>query len=238
MRVGATLVLLLFCWSAQAHDLISAELAEGYLSKAAKWQKQSATAADKFEQAKAQLRIGVMLDEIRAYLNRDLAVHGEVQGLASNYLVAELKSLGTPLAYSRTRNYFTANSGYYRAALELGLSSALAREARLRLLRGEFYDSFDVDPLQTRQTAEQLEDNLALVDELIGSVSREPDREEVRFIAAIVYARAAKSASDARQRADYRAKALAYIDSFESDYPDSLRSAAMPVVREALLALR
>lgn len=238
MRAGVIVLVLLLAWSARAHDLITAELAEGYLKKAAKWQQQSVAAADKGERAMAQLRIGVMLDEIRAYLNRDLAVHGEVQGLASNYLVAELESLGTPLAYSRTRNYYIANSGYYRTALELGLSSAVAREARLRLLRGEFYDSFDVDPLQTRQSAEQLRTNLALVDELVSSISREPDLEEVRFMAAIVYAWAAKSASDARQQAEYRSTALAHIDLFESSYPDSLRSAAMPVVRDALLALR
>ena len=35
-----------------------------------------------------------MLDEIRELLNRDVATHGKVQGLASNYLVAELAQLG------------------------------------------------------------------------------------------------------------------------------------------------
>ncbi len=238
MRRLLSLVLLTaLLGSVHAHDLITAELAEGYLEKAAKWQKQSAGSAEQAERARALLRIGVMLDEIRGYLNRDLAVHGEVQGLASNYLVAELGELGTPLSYDRERRFFTANSRYYRAALDLGLSSGLAREARLRLLRGEFYDSFDIDPLQTSQSAEQLQAQVRLVDELYDSVSTEPDREEVRFIAAIVYARAAKITTDGKRRSVYLDKALVYIDAFGREYPDSMRSAAMPVVREALYSL-
>lgn len=237
MRVLLSLMLLTaVLGSAHAHDLITAESAEQYLANAAKWHKQSIGAAHKPERAMAQLRIGAMLDEIRGYLNRDLAVHGEVQGLASNYLVAELGKLGTPLSYDRERRFFTANSGYYRAALDLGLGGAPATEARLHLLRGEFYDSFDIDPLQTSQSAQQLQAQIRLVDALYVSVSDEPDREEVRFIAAIVYARAARVMTDRQQRTTYFEKALAHIDAFGREYPDSMRSAAMPVVREALNA--
>ncbi len=237
MRVLLPLVLLV-AWlgSAHAHDLITAELAKGYLDKAARWQEQSTGAAQKAERAMAQLQIGVMLDEIRGYLNRDLAVHGEVQGLASNYLVAELARGGTPLSYDQERRFFTANSRYYRAALDLGLSGAPARQARLGLLRGEFYDSFDIDPLQTSQSGQQLQAQLRLVDTLYDSVDDEPDREEVRFIAAIVYARAAKSTTDRQQRTTYHEQALAYVEAFAREYPDSMRSAAMPVVRDALNA--
>ena len=237
MRPLVAVALLLIATNIAAHDLITAELAEGYLNKATKWHQQSETDTDKSERAKAYLRIGVMLDEIRGYLNRDLAAHGEVQGLASNYLVAELKRVGTPLAYSESRNYFTANSEYYRTALEMGLNSTLAREARLRLLRGEFYDSFDVDPLQTGQSAEQLQHSVALVEQLLATVTREPDLEEIRFIAAIVYARAARVATDVAERAEFRGKALAYVEVFIGEYPESMRSAAMPVVRAALYDL-
>ena len=238
MRPLVALVLLLIATIAAAHDLITAESAEGYLKKAVRWHEQSETDTDTAERAKAYLRIGVMLDEIRGYLNRDLAAHGEVQGLASNYLVAELKRVGTPLAYSESRNYFTANSEYYRTALDLGLNSYLAKEARLRLLRGGFDDSFDVDPLETNQSPEQLRDSVQLVEQLIETVNREPDLEEVRFIAAIVYARAARAATDAAERADFRNKALAHVDGFMGDYPESMRSAAMPVVRASLYDLR
>ena len=179
----------------------------------------------------------MMLDEIRDLLNRDLAAHGTVQGLASNYLVAQLKSVGTPLAFSDRRHYFISNSAHYRSALQLGLDQGLDTTARLRLLRGEFYDSFGSDPLRTVQTDEQLQEQLMLVDSLIGNVDSEPELEELRFIATIVYARAAQSAADATSRSQYRNKALTTADSFERSYPDSLRSVAMPVVRESLRSL-
>jgi len=237
LRTLLLLVLLALFGPVLGHDLITAELAEGYLNKATKWQKQSVEETEKPERAKALLRIGVMLDEIRGYLNRDLAVHGKVQGLASNYLVAELDKLGTPLSYSGERRLFIANSGYYRSALELGLNRVLAREARLRLLRGEFYDSFDVDPLQTTQSMTQLQEQIYLADELNESVNTEPDLEEVRFIAAILYARAASLETGEAQRRIYLSEALVRIDAFSREYPDSLRSAAMPVMREALSTL-
>lgn len=238
MRPLAAIVLLLTATNTAAHDLITAQFAEGYLNKAVSWHQQGETDPDASERAKAYLQIGAMLDEIRGYLNRDIAVHGEVRGLASNYLVSELARSGTPLAYSTARNYFTANSDYYRKALRLGLNGSFEKEARLRLLRGEFYDSFEVDPFEARQDIEALSKSVILVEQLLETVSQEPDLEEVRFIAAIVYARAARAATDHVIRADFRNKALGFVDVFMSEYPDSLRSAAMPVVRDAVYALQ
>ncbi len=238
MRPLAAIVLLLIATNTAAHDLITAEVAERYLNKAASWHQQGETDTDRSERAKAYLQIGTMLDEIRGYLNRDIAVHGEVRGLASNYLVAELGRIGTPLAFSEARNFFTANLDYYRKALELGLNSRVIKDARLRLLRGGFYDSFEVDPFETRQDLQALNESVVLVEQLLDTVSQEPDREEVRFIAAIVYARAARAATDHVIRADFRNKALGFVDVFMGEYPDSLRSAAMPVVRDALYALQ
>ena len=238
MRSLFAFALLFIAGAADAHDLITAESAQRYLENAVLWQQQSVAAPDHSERARADLKLGMMLDEIRDLLNRDLAVHGEVQGLASNYLVAELKRVGTPLAFSERRHYFMANAGYYRAALQLGLEGDLATEARLRLLRGEFYDSFGSDPFETDQTSQQFQQQLDLVDKLMDDAISEPDLEEVRFIAAIVYARAAKLATDTGKRSDFRDKALATADRFERQYPDSLRTAAMPVIREALRALR
>ncbi len=222
---------------ASAHDLITAELAEAYLDNLMIWQRQAQVGPDKTGKAEASLKIGETLDEIRGLLNRDLAVHGEVQGLASGYLVSELERIGTPLAYSESRNYFTVNSKYYRAVLDLGVSGRPARQAQLHLLRGEFYDSFGVDPLDANQTSAQLREQLVLVDVLMDSEVSEPDREELRFIATIVYARAATSASQQPAGSAYRGKALALAAAFEHDYPDSLRSAAMPVIRDALQAM-
>lgn len=179
-----------------------------------------------------------MLDQIREYLNRDIAAHGEVQGLASNYLVAELAREGVPLAYSDERGFFAANTAYYRIALEQGLDAAHAADARWRLLRGEFYDSFDADLLRTRQSQAQVLQQLALAERVVEEVTGEPDREEARFIAAVVCARAAKAATDGKERIMLKSKAGRYMDSFQNDYPDSLRSAAMPVLRQALETTR
>jgi len=238
MRHFASLFLLCFVFSAGAHDLITADAAERYLGNAARWNEQTVSAPAATDRAEAHVNIGAMLDEIRELLNRDLAIHGEVQGLASNYLIAELKRLGTPLAYSDSRRYFLANSAHYRMALETGFNGPLEQEAKFRLLRGEFYDSFDFDPLQSDQTWEQLREQMVLVDDLVANTVSEPNREEVRFIAALVYARMAKSAPDAKTAAEFGNKTMKAADDFEREYPDSMRSAAMPVVRDALQALK
>ena len=237
MRASLFLVMLLITSSACAHDLITAEAAERYLGVAAQWHTQSTSALVASERAEAHVRIGAMLDEIRELLNRDVATHGKVQGLASNYLVAELAQLGTPLAYSDSRQIFLANSEHYRTALEIGFTGPLEREAKLRLLRGDFYDSFDYDPLQSAQTWEQLLEQATLAEDLASNTVSEPDREEVRFIAAFTYARAAKFAPDAKTAARFRTRAMASAMAFEREYPDSMRSAAMPVVRDAMQAL-
>ncbi len=238
MRKYVACALLWFTCNAYAHDLITAEAVQGYLESAARWHEQSMSAPNTSARAEAHVKIGSMLDEIRELLNRDLAVHGTVQGLASNYLVAELKQLGTPLAYSDSRRIFLANTLHYRTALGLGLAGPLAQQAKLRLLRGDFYDSFDFDPLQSLQTWAQLREQLALAEDLVAVTNTEPDREEVRFMAALVYTRAARSATDPDLAADYRNKAMMLAEAFERDYPDSMRSAAMPVVRNALQALK
>lgn len=234
VKVVIAISMLLLASIALAHDLITAELAETYLKQAGAWHEQINSGAQRGEQAQVCLKIGEMLDEIRILLNRDLAVHGEVQGLASAYLVAGLERVGTPLAYSPSRNYFTANSDYYRTALELGLAEDLARRARVGLLRGEFYDNFSGNLLDASLPSQQLQEQLVLADALIGDALPEPDMEEVRFIATILYARAAKSVSGRGERAAYRDKALALATAFERDYPDSLRAAAIPVVRSSL----
>jgi len=83
MRAYLFLVMLSIASSACAHDLITAEAAERYLETAAQWHAQSTSAAVASERAEAHVRIGAMLDEIRELLNRDLAIHGKVKGLAS-----------------------------------------------------------------------------------------------------------------------------------------------------------
>jgi hypothetical protein len=236
VRFWLALVSCLLSVTAGGHDLITAGYAQESLNDAALWQRQIANAADTRIRAEAHFRLGVMLDEIRDLLNRDLAAHGEVQGLASNFLVAQLEQSGTPLAFSAQRGYFLVNSDHYRAALRAGLAGEMAAEAKLRLLRGEFYDSFGSDPLSTTQSEDQLREQLRLAETLLDVTRTEPQLEEVRFITTILYARAARAVTQPQARIEFRGKALATAAHFEQHYPDSLRSAAMPVLRESLRA--
>jgi hypothetical protein len=87
------------------------------------------------------------------------------------------------------------------------------------------------------QTWEQLLEQVELAEDLASNTLTEPNREEVLFIAAFAYARAAKFAPDLQMAAGFRNKAMASAEAFEREYPDSMRSAAMPVVRDAMQAL-
>ena len=159
--------------------------------------------------AQAHVRIGAIPDEIRELLSRNLADHGQVQGLPSKFLVAELQRMGTPLPYSEARSRFVAISEHLSRALALAPDGPDAAEAAVRLLQGEFYDSFDTDPLASTQTWPQLRSQIALAESLARGELGPEAREETEFIAAILYTRAAR-------------------------YPQSLRVAVMPLLREAL----
>jgi len=235
MKRGAVIAAaLLAAAAASAHDLITAESAERYLRQLGKWQALAATSAPATERADAQYRIGAMLDEIRELLNRDLAAHGVVQGLPSNYLLAELRRQGAPLAWEERRRRFGANTHYFEQALELSPRGPRAADAGLRLLQGRFYDSFDSDPLAADEPWPRLAAQIALAEDLMARDLPGDAREELEFIGAILHARANLSAPDAASRRSHGKKARQAIAAFEARYPDSLRSAVMPILRTAL----
>jgi hypothetical protein len=229
--LGAGL-LALACVCAPAHDLITAQSAERYLAESARLQALLA-AGPALQRATASYALGVMLDEIRELLNRDLAAHGEVQGLPSNYLIAELRKRGTPLTYSASQRRYLANTVYFSRSLRLAARSDVAADAGFRLLQGTFYDSFGSDPLRSVETRETLMEQIALGESLASQPLTEEQREESQFILAVRYVRAALTAEGAGART-YREKARTALTVFESDYPESLRAAAIPVLREAL----
>jgi hypothetical protein len=218
---------------ALAHDLITAEAAERYLAQA-----QGALAVIHSREpapnrAAASVALGRMLDEIRDLLNRDIATHGKVQGLPSNYLVAELRSKGAPLNFAQGR--YLAHVAYYREALELAPDSRFAAEAMLRWMRGAFFDSFDDDPLQARgQTPDQLREQLALGERFVQRYPTHPEIEEAQFILLVNTIRAAKAAPDATARAAQSARARQAAQAFLARYPESMRAAAVPVLIEGL----
>jgi len=219
---------------ATAHDLITAASAQTYLATVAESQKTIASKAPAARRALAHLDLGKTLDEIRELINRDLAAHGKVQGLPSNYLVAELRRQGVPLAWSEKRRRFGANTQYFERSLALAPRGPHATDAGLRLLLGRFYDSFESDPLAVEESWPRLAEQIALVQDLAARDLPSDAREEVEFIGAILHARASLRAPDAGARRSHGRRAREAIVAFEARYPDSLRNALMPILREAL----
>jgi len=232
--VVALAAALLAAGGASAHDLVGAKRAEHYLLQAGKWQAIAASALPAGERAEALYRIGVMLDEIRELLNRDLAAHGHVRGLMSSHLVDELQRRGLPLAWSEKRRRFSANTRYFEQALGLAPAGPRAADAGLRLLRGRFHDGFDADPLAADEGWPQLAELVALATDLARREFQGETREEVDFMVAVLHARAALHAPDAAMRHRHGTLAREAIARFGARHSDSLRSAMMPVLREAL----
>jgi len=219
---------------ATAHDLITAASAQTYLAAVAESQKTIASKEPAARRAHAHLDLGKTLDEIRELINRDLAAHGKVQGLPSNYLVAELQRQGVPLAWSEKRRRFDANTQYFERSLALAPRGPHATDAGLRLLLARFYDSFESDPLAADESWQQLAGQIALAEGLAERDLPGDAREEVQFIGAILHARASLRAPDAGARRSHGKRAREAIAAFEARYPDSLRNALMPILRAAL----
>lgn len=220
---------------ARAHDLITAEVTDRYLASIASynatWRSSTAPAG---KRAEAAYQVGRLLDEIREFLNRDIASHGQVQGLASHRLVLELKARGTPLR-PLPDGRFAANTGYYREALLIDPSGAREADALFRLLKGHFYDSFDDDPLSPReQTWTMLAQQITCGERLLVRAPRYIELEEARFILLIHYIQAARGAPESGTRRDYMTKADAALTQFEQLHADSLRAAVLPLLRERL----
>ncbi|MFN0316881.1 MAG: hypothetical protein ACKVQA_17825 [Burkholderiales bacterium] len=235
-KASAGILLALLSWPAAPHDFITAETAEKYLAQAARDSRSLKSSIPAPDKAESAYQLGRMLDEIREFLNRDIAAHGSVQGLASNRLAAELKARGTPLAQDAKGRYL-ANLDYYRDALRYAPGGAREADALYRLVQGYFYDSFEDDPLKPKsQSWAQLEEQIALTERLLGRSTQHVDQEEVSFILLIHYVQAARFAPEGAKR--YGGKARTAIAAFQSRYADSLRAAAMPVMLEALQSVR
>lgn len=233
-RVARMLCLLLYAGAAGAHDLITIEAAERYLADAREWNALIVSSAPAGRRAEAHCRMAAMHDEIRELLNRDIAVHGEPQGVPTNLLIAEMNRAGTPLDYSGRKRRFLPPIAHYQRCLELAPDGRRAGDALSGLLRGHFYESFEDDPLSVRQDWDSLRGQIEWANRYLEAHPGHPDREEIEFIHAILCTRAALGAPDARTRREFASLAFAASNRFESRYPASLRAAAMPLLREAL----
>ncbi len=223
----------LCCSVASAHDLITAEAAERYLAQASANRKVIRSKAPAAQRAEAHIALGSLLDEIRDLLNRDIATHGKVQGLPSEYLVAELTAGGTPLATVPGAVRFPANLDYYREALRLAPEGPIAADASFRLVQGYFYDSFSDDPLAPHaQTWAQLQQQIRVGERFLQRYPAHPGREEAEFIVAVHYLQAARAAPSAGERARYAQRARNALSAFQRRHPDSMRVSAVEVLLE------
>ncbi len=228
-RLLAALPALCLCWSVSAHDLITADAVEKYLARA---DGDLATIRGKGAarvRAEAHYDLGRMLDEIRELLNRDVAMHGRVQGLATHLLMKELKARNLELAPTPPSGRFPVPAVHYAEALKLDADTR-GGDAAFRLLAGRFYDSFDADPSRSRLPWAELEDQIRLADRLASRKPAHPEQEEIEFIAAVQQVQAAGLVQDRARAAEHVRRAQAAAAAFARRYPDSLRNAALEVL--------
>jgi hypothetical protein len=109
--------------------------------------------------------------------------------------------------------------------------SGPAADAGLRLLQARFHDSYEQDPLEWKIDERALASQIQLAQDLLARFPEHAAREDIEFIAAILYTRAARLPKGAER---YAPRARAATEAFAARYPASLRAAAMPVLREAL----
>lgn len=231
MRAACALVALLLAPPAPAHEALSAAATERYLQQEARWRAATREASAPARRAEAHYRLGVLREEIGERLNAELEAHGEVRGLGARLLLEELRSRDAPLARDETTGRYLPEDEHYARARALAPRAPFAADAGVRLLRARFYRSFDTDPLAWQADERALGEQIALAQDLLTAHPDHPAREEIEFIAAILYTRAARLPQGA---ARYAQKARAATEAFEARYPTSLRAAAMPVLREAL----
>jgi len=224
--------------SAGAHDLITAEAADQYLALSTRYVTTIRSTAPDSQRAEAAFQLGRMLDVIREYFNRDIAAHGQVVGLASNRWVLELKARGAPLAvYADGR--FAPNSQHYLDALKLAPRGEREADCLFRLMQGYFYDSFDDDPLSPRrQSWAQLREQIGYGERMLQRAPDHPEGEEARFILAVYYVQAARGAAPKDQVRTFSQRAGSMLTAIEQRYPESMRAAAVPMLRERLQEVR
>jgi hypothetical protein len=230
MKTGIALMALVCSLGAHAHDPISAESAERYLQTERELRKEMIFAPTS-RRAEAHYQLGVMLDEVRDALNAELAAHGKVQGLPAIFLLQALESRGITLPRDKAGHQYRTAGDHFARALELAPRAPFAADAGLRLLQARFHDSYEQDPLEWKIDERALASQIQLAQDLLARFPEHAAREDIEFIAAILYTRAARLPKGAER---YAPRARAATEAFAARYPASLRAAAMPVLREAL----
>jgi hypothetical protein len=208
------------CGDSLAHELITPDAADRYISQANKFAATIKAKDAPATRADAMVSLARMLDDIKELLNRDLASHGRIQGLPSQLLVDRLRQVGHPLVWSEALGRFGAPVDLYKTALDLDQKGKRAHEALAGMLKPILADGAQLQPL------------IEAGERLVKEYPRDPSTEEARFVTAILQIRAARAGVGDRRVRSARAREM--MTQFQRDYPDSLRSAAIPVFLDAL----
>ena len=95
-----------FATSGAAHDFITQEIADDYVKKIQDARDITKVSSSESERGHAYVTIGKLLVELKSFFNRDIATHGEINGLATKYLIATLDDSGLDLKFSKRKNFY------------------------------------------------------------------------------------------------------------------------------------
>jgi len=238
MHLSSLIFGALFCFISvslvSAHDLITDEVAKQYLLEL----QESVSVledvgASNEMRAQSALSIGTKLEEIKSFLNRDISMHGAINGLATEYLVSKLESSGLALHFDSKNNYYPSDNSYYHAALKFASSNETRSLAKVRIIKGDFYHDFQGDLMSTTASLTDLEGQVKSFNDVDFTSLSNEEAEELRFIKIITYARLMKGKrNDEDDRLSKVFQALS--EEFEMLYPSSMRLGAVSVVKEIL----
>jgi hypothetical protein len=217
-----------------AHDFITQEIADGYVKKIQDARETTKVSGSESERSHAYLTIGKLLVELKSFFNRDIATHGEVNGLATKYLFATLDDSGLDLKFSKRKNFYEFDPSFFEKAIRGELDSGVKTIALGELIKGNFYQSFDGDFLETRLPSEKLKEDAERFEKLTGMQISESIDEELLFIGFILNARVAIHKGDQAMRVKARKKALELGVEFRGRFPDSLSITALDLVETRL----
>ena len=217
------------CASAWAHDSITTEARQRFMQTLLQTQSVVTSSTSSAEKAKAHFQLATTLDSIRDLFNEDVQSHGAVNGLESTALLGELTRAGFALIKSDKIGVYFSPLQHYRLALELDPKSAYATEAKYRLFKNQFYDSFTDNPLKPlSQTRDELATLLQIGETLLKSKAPIVNQEEVKFIQAIHILQAIDQ--QLVPATDGRKKFKQLMTDLRNAYPQSLK----PLTLEAL----
>lgn len=244
--LAAWFVFFLAAQPAAAHDQITAESRQTFVVRTVDLHARLATTpagaaagplpSSPDETARAvraglHLSLGLLVDEIRGLLNEDIRSHGRTQGLETMLLIRQLAQSPEPLRRNEASGLYAAAVHHFRQALSLGLPPSLTAQARYRLVRALFYDSFTTDPLSTDRVSAS--DALELLQHgraLLQGGHPEVDAEDVLFVLGVGYLRAARL--QVLPSAQAREQVLQLLQTLRRQHPQSLKLMTLEVLAD------